>query len=387
MRCTKQATLLFSRWVVMLGVIGLLNRWLATCAVIHVITKLQYKKAGPASMKQLTGLLGYLQHRRDVADGDDLPRTGRRWTNVGLGNSTKEIRANCQQQQSPHVLAFTWVVAPNTDCIALIEPTDHKRFVSELTERSVEGLFEARDMPVPDYSYIYHVRETEDQHAPHRLNPHAHIILAGTYNDPLEGVQPYYMNKSRKRGEDHPDLFWKVAESAMDQLMERYVGLDWPKRLEALLAEREKEAQDLRDYEIQQRLTELVHSADSALLQHVERAPDCWGESQAGLLWRGWVAVHPTGSERHEVGVHWQADDLLANPEDTFEPLLTDLSDADAQERKRQLLEALAREPTKGIEVLYERAAELQPALPEQSTPGVAGRVDDDFSIGMDWSL
>jgi|GEM_PF-310421 len=376
-----------SRWVMLFGVISLLNRWLATCAVVRVITKLQYKKAGPASVKQLKGLLGYLQHRRDAADGDDLPRSGRRWTNMGLGSSTKEIQANCEQQQSPHVLAFTWVVAPNADCMALIDPVDHKRFVSELTERSVEGLFEARDMPVPDYSYVYHVRETEDQHAPHRLNPHAHIILAGTYDDPLEGPQPYYMNKSRKRGEDHPDLFWKVAESAMDQLMERYVGLDWPERLEALLAEREKDAQDLRDYEIQKRLTEIERVADSALVQRVERAPDCWGESRAGLLWRGWVAVRPSELDRYDVGVQWQADDLLLNAEDTFEPLLTDLAEAAAQERKRQLLEALAREPTEGIGVLRERATELQPALPEQPTADTARSVDDSFSIGMDWSL
>ena len=152
MRCTKQATLSFSRWVVMLGVISLLNHWLATCAVIRVITKLQYKKAGPASAKQLIGLLGYLQHRRDAGDSDDLARSGRRWTNVGLGSSSKEIRANCEQQQSAHVLAFTWVMAPNADCMTLVDPADHKRFVAELTERSVEGLFEARDMPVPDYS-------------------------------------------------------------------------------------------------------------------------------------------------------------------------------------------------------------------------------------------
>jgi len=371
----------------MLGVIGLLNRWLATCAVIHVITKLQYKKAGPASAKQLTGLLGYLQHRRDAGDSDDLPRSGRRWTNVGLGSSTKEIRTNCEQQQSAHVLAFTWVVAPNADCMALIDPADHKRFVAELTERSVEGLFEARAMTVPDYSYIYHIRETEDQHAPHRLNPHAHIILAGTYDDPVDGVQPYYMNKSRKRDEDHPDLFWQVAEATMDHLMDRYVGLDWPERLEALLAHREQAAQELRDHEIQERLTEMERVADSALVQRVERAPDCWGESQAGLLWRGWVTDRPNGVDRHDIGVHWQANDLLANPEDTFEPLLTDLPENELGVGKRQLLEALARDPTRGITVLRERAAELQPEPPEQLTPDAGRSVDNDFSIGMDWSL
>ena len=157
--------------------------------------------------------------------------------------------------------------------------------------------------------------------------------------------------------------------------------------LEALLAEREKDAQDLRDYEIQKRLTEIERVADSALVQRVERAPDCWGESRAGLLWRGWVAVRPSELDRYDVGVQWQADDLLLNAEDTFEPLLTDLAEAAAQERKRQLLEALAREPTEGIGVLRERATELQPALPEQPTADTARSVDDSFSIGMDWSL
>jgi len=57
------------------------------------------------------------------------------------------------------------------------------------------------------------------------------------------------------------------------------------------------------------------------------------------------------------------------------------------EEHKRQLLEALARESTEGIGVLRERAAELQPALPEQPTVDTARSVDDSFSIGMDWSL
>lgn len=371
-------------WLALFG-FGL--TWIASGVANIVITKLQYKKAAPQSVKQLTGLLGYLQYRPEATQGEDLPRGGRRWVDVGLGDTARAIRANCEQRQSAHVLAFTWVIAPHPDCMALIASEEHKRFVGELTERAIAGLFEARAMPVPEYAYLYHTRETEDLSAPGQLNPHTHIILAGTYEDPLEGRQPYYMNKSRKRGEDHPDLFWKVAETEMNHLMDQYVGLDWPERLEQVAAERAQDTQSRQDQVIQERLAEMVRIADSTTFQRDAPAPDCWGESQDGQLWRGWITARPSGSDRHEVGVYWQTNDLLANLADTFEPLLTDLAENQLQVGKRQFLEVLAREPTNGITTLRDYAAELQSISAEHSRSEAAQSVDDDFSIGMEWSL
>lgn len=357
-------------------------------ALISVITKLQYKKATAHGAKQLKGLLGYLQHRKEAPEIGNLTRGGRRWIDRGAGGTSKEIQATCERLQSPHVFAFTWVINPNPDCMALVDPEDRNRFISELTEGSVEGMFEARGMPPPEYAYIKHNRETEDLTAPHRLNPHSHIILVGTYDDPIAGRHSYYMNKSQKKGEDHPDLFWKTAEAEMERLMERYVGRDWPDHLEALIAERERAAQAAQEQEVQARFAEIVHVVASATLQLADPVPDCWGEDDDGLLWRGWVTTRPHDPHHQEVGIHWQADDLLATPEDTFEILLADLDEDDARMRKQQLLEALEHDSGQPVDVLRQTAAGFYPQEPDLSVQEPSPGSDEaDVSMDMDWSL
>src|SRR5579859_125282 len=353
------------RLTIRLGVFGTLLGLVIPLAVTSVITKLQYKKADSYGAKQLKGLLGYLQHRREAPVFADLPRGGRRWVDCGLGGTFKAIQANCERLRSDHVLAFTWVIAPNPDCIALLDPRHHQRFVSELTERTLDSFFEARGMPTPEYAYIHHTRETEDATAPGRLHPHSHIVLAGSYEDHLSGQrQPYYMNKSRTKGEDHPDLLWQTAQAEMGQLLERYVGQDWAKHLEQLVAEREQAAQAIQEQAIQERLAELVHVADSATLQQAAPVPDCWGESEDGLLWRGWLVMRSTASDQHMIGVHWQADDLLAGAEDNFELLLTDLDAKEAALYQRELRNALSQEPGRGIAFVRSMAEAFQPDIP-----------------------
>ncbi|MHB8627000.1 MAG: hypothetical protein ACYDBJ_06160 [Aggregatilineales bacterium] len=384
-------TLKRQRWSLTdsLSTLAALSLWAIAFSSFSVITKLQYKQATPHGAQQLKGLLGYLQHRREAAEVADLPRSGRRWVDRGLGGTFKAIQANCKRLQSQHVLAFTWVIAPNPDCMALVDPSYQQRFVAELTERALDDLFEARGMPTPEYAYIHHTRETEDPTAPGRLHPHAHIILAGSYEDALTGQrQPYYMNKSRKKGEDHPDLFWKAAQTEMEQLLERYVGLDWSQRLEQLVAEREQAAHTIQAQEVDRRLAELAQVTASATLQPAEFLPDCWGETADGQLWRGWVDYWPIGAEQHAVGIYWQADDLLANADDTFEPLFTEPDELQARAGKLELLLALLRDPDRGVEALREAAARLQPeppALPPQAPARTEAGPDQSFSL--DWSL
>lgn len=383
-----------SRWLLIgnlstVSVFAALRLWVAVPASFSVITKLQYKQATPHGARQLKGLLGYLQHRQEAAEVGDLPRSGRRWVDRGLGGTFKAIRANCARLQSPHVLAFTWVIAPNPDCMALLDPHDHQRFVGELTERALDSFFEARGLPTPEYAYIHHTRETEDTTAPGRLHPHAHIVLAGSYADALTGQrQPYYMNKSRTKGEDHPDLLWQSAQIEMEQLLERYVGLDWSKRLEQLITDREQATHAVQAQEVDRRLAELAQVTASATLQPAEFRPDCWGETADGQLWRGWVDYRSLGTQQHAVGIYWQADDLLANADDTFEPLLIEPGELQAMAGKLELLIALMRDPDRGVEALREAAARLQPeppALPPQ-TPARA-EAGPDQSLSLEWSL
>ena len=347
--------------------------WLTT-TFYSVITKTHYKPATPHGAKQLKGLLGYLQHRREVPEFDRLPRNGRRWVDRGLGGTLKEIHTHCVAAQSAHVSAFTMVIAPNADCMALITPADRQAFMTELVDQSLGGLFEARDMPCPDYAFVQHLRETEDPIAPGRLNPHAHVIVAGTYLDALTGEpRPWYMNKNKR--EDRLALFWEAAQNQMSSLMSRYVGLDWPERVGQLIAEREEIDRLVQEAAEQDRLEALMQLADSVALQPELLAYDCWGVLSNDLPMRGWLTTRPT-QDGHAVGIYWQADDLLADVDDRFEQLFTEPDAAEAERSRQILLKAFGADPEHALEhfrgltemVLAERARVSEPD--EESQPG-----------------
>jgi len=347
--------------------------WLTT-TFYSVITKTQYKPSTPHGVKQLKGLLGYLQHRPEIPDFDRLPRNGRCWVSRGLGSTLKEIHTHCVATQSAHVSAFTMVIAPNADCMALVAPADRQAFITELVDQSLDDLFEARHMPVPDYAFVQHLRETEDPTAPGRLNPHAHVIVAGTYSDTLTGEsKPWYMNKNKR--EDHLALFWEAAQNQMSTLMSRYVGLDWPERVGQLIAEREAIDRLVQEAAEQDRLNELMQMADSVALQPELLAPDCWGVMSNDMPMRGWLTTRPA-QNGHAVGIYWQADDLLAAVDDLFEPLFTEPDAAEAERSRQVLLKAFGADSEHALEhfrgltemVLTERARVIEPD--EESQPG-----------------
>ena len=369
---------------VMLSVLLVLG-WLTT-TFYSVITKTQYKPATAHGAKQLKGLLGYLQHRREAPEFDHLPRNGRRWIGRGLGSGPMEIHANCVASQSMHVSAFTMVIAPNADCMALVAPEDRQTFMTELVDQSLGGLFAARDMPVPNYAFVQHLRETEDPTAPGRLNPHAHVILSGTYADALTGEpKAWYMNN--KKREDHLSMFWESAQNQMDTLMSRYVGLDWQERVEQLIAEREEIARLAQEAAEQAKLDELMQLADSVVLQAELLAPDCWGVGIDDMPMRGWLTTRPT-QDGHAVGIYWQPDDLLADADDLFETLFTEDDPAEAEHATQLLRKEFGAETEQALErfrgfaefLATERVRLLE--LDEPSQPG-DDRTDFSFDIDM----
>ncbi len=111
-------------------------------------------------------------------------------------------------------------------------------FVRELTERTLENFFEARGIETPEFSFAIHRRETTDVFEPGRDNPHAHIILPGTYESWADGARlPLYMNCNRR--ENHIDLLHDIAQFEIDLLLQREVGPDWEQRYDAMMTERE----------------------------------------------------------------------------------------------------------------------------------------------------
>ncbi len=195
---------------------------------------MKYQSPKGKGAAQLKGLLRYIQYRDD-RDGHIPQQRGLdRWVDRGLGSNFQTIAANCEEYKSEHVQAFTWVINPNPDLMAFVPEKKREQFVRELTEATLERFFEAREMEVPEYAYAIHRRETGD----HRDNPHAHVILPGTYHSWADGSRlPLYMNRYKK--ENHIEMLHETAQQQMDVLMQRYVGLDWEQRYDVLMAERQ----------------------------------------------------------------------------------------------------------------------------------------------------
>src|SRR5437773_2397076 len=117
-------------------------------------------KPGSNGHKELRARLKYLQYRND-ANGHIPQGSGlERWQDRGLGRSYGEILSQCGALGSNSVLAWTWVVSPVPDLMALLPEAQRAELVMSLTEEIVEAYYEARGVEPPEYSYVLHDRLT-----------------------------------------------------------------------------------------------------------------------------------------------------------------------------------------------------------------------------------
>ncbi|MBI5961806.1 MAG: hypothetical protein HY866_23920 [Chloroflexi bacterium] len=205
------------------------------------VANLKYKKPTEADSKKAKGLLRYLTYR-DSRDGHIKQMSGQeRWVDHGLGHTVGEIAETCDSYQSEHVLAFTLVFNPNPNLLSMVPEKRRGRFVRELTENTLDQFFEARGLDTGiEFAYVTHHRVSEDPQAPGLPDPHTHVILPGTYFDEGEGRRvPLFF--SRNKQVDHIELLHQITEKNMAEGMERYVGLDWERRYDALEAAREQQ--------------------------------------------------------------------------------------------------------------------------------------------------
>jgi hypothetical protein len=122
------------------------------------------------------------------------------------------------------VLAWTWVVSPAPDLMALIPEDKRPQVVCDLTERIVEDYYTARDFDIPEYSYVLHDRLTDekDDGVEPMQQLHTHVILPGTTPSIAERL-PVYNNKS----EGHDKLFRDIATQHFSDILDETVGLHW----------------------------------------------------------------------------------------------------------------------------------------------------------------
>lgn len=170
----------------------------------------------------LRSTLKYFQYR-DTRSAHVRQAAGvERWHDLGLGRHYRAIFERCDQLQSQHVLAWTWVVSPAPDLMALIPKAQRPQVVCDLTERIVEGYYEARGYELPEYSYVVHERTTA-QGEPH---VHAHVVLAGTVSVDGERVAMY--NNATK---GHDRLFRAIATREWEAALAKR-GIDWRQQRE-----------------------------------------------------------------------------------------------------------------------------------------------------------
>ncbi|MEZ4672244.1 MAG: hypothetical protein R3E39_30425 [Anaerolineae bacterium] len=169
-----------------------------------IVTDFAYK--GPKRKGRGTGHQGlrstlkYLQYRDNRNQHIQQGEEDERWVDHGLGQHYRAIFENCDKLQSKHVLAWTWVISPAPDLMALVPEDQRPELVLDLTERIVEEYYTSRGFEVPEYSYVLHDRMTQPEDSSEPLQQlHTHVVLPGTA--PLAGTdrQAVYNNKEGTR--------------------------------------------------------------------------------------------------------------------------------------------------------------------------------------------
>ena len=168
----------------------------------------------------LSNLLRYLQYRdKEQNRRARSRRSHERWRDRGMGLHWRDILTSSDSLQSQHVLAWTWVVSPAPDLMALVPEDQRRELVCDLTERVVEDYYLERGFAIPEYSYILHDRQTDDQGL---QQLHTHVVLPGTAPTAAERL-PVYNNKER----GHDALFRNIATRHFEAALDDIVGPQW----------------------------------------------------------------------------------------------------------------------------------------------------------------
>lgn len=177
------------------------------------------RKGYGTGRKGLSSTLKYLQYRdkmqNQLADNRDYER----WQDRGMGLHWRDILKHSDLLQSQHVLAWTWVISPAPDLMKFVPEDQRRDLVCDLTERVVEDYYLERSFTIPEYSYILHDRQTDDQGM---QQLHTHVVLPGTAPSVAERL-PVYNNKNR----GHDRLFREIAARHFSAVLDDVVGPEW----------------------------------------------------------------------------------------------------------------------------------------------------------------
>lgn len=301
------------------------------------VANLRYKRPTVDEAKRTKSLLGYLTYRDSRDEGVKQVAGVERWTDHGMGGSVAEIAGRCNDLRSEHVLTFSLVINPNPQLMAMVAPEQREQFVRELTEATVEDFFEARSIDTGcEYSYVLHHRGSEDPQSPGMHNPHTHVVLPGTIWTEESGERvPLYFSQNKKV--NHIEMLHAVTEQHMTDMLDRYVGLDWEQRVDAIEAVRKEQRQ-------------VISGEPHAFVMD---------DDGFDIAWNVWCGTRRTDEQTTAVGYYRYVpdptDDAPSRTTLTFRPLLAGLPHDDAE----LLAHSFAQEISDSFEALSRLASQF----------------------------
>ncbi len=220
-----------------------------------VIPNWKYQKPSKGGYRGLKKLLKYVSYR-ECPDHRSL-ELDERWTNCGLGENWREVYDNCAVLANQYVLAHHLVIAPDPALMALVPEDQRHELVRELTERVVDGWHDGRGLPVAEYSYVLHDRDTTDYGL---QNLHTHVFIAGTFeNEAGERDSRRVLREqvcADRGGPEREDNLHHVARQKFELLLDRTLGPAWRiERERQLQLEAEQETTLDNDLEVSVRKT------------------------------------------------------------------------------------------------------------------------------------
>lgn len=182
------------------------------------------KRAGRGTgHRGLRATLKYLQYRDDRNNHLAQAQGYERWQDRGMGINFREIYQNCDRLQSKHVLAWTWVISPAPDLLALVPENQRRKLLYDLTEQVVEDYYTERGLDVPEYSYVMHSAKTKPKDGePSQEHLHTHIVLPGTTPSIAERL-PVYNNAAK----GHDRLLREIATRYFAEELDQRIGVEW----------------------------------------------------------------------------------------------------------------------------------------------------------------
>ncbi len=192
-----------------------------------IIPNWHYQKPNKGGHRGLKKLLKYVSHR-ESPDHRPLP-LAERWTDVGLGANWRAVYEHCSQLAGPYVLAHHLVISPAPDLMALVPETQRAELVREVTERVIETWHLERGLDIPEYSYVLHDRDTNDQRGLQHL--HSHVFVAGTIENSAGERESHRVKREQvctdRGGLQRSDNLHHIARQEFEALLDRTLGRDW----------------------------------------------------------------------------------------------------------------------------------------------------------------